>query len=75
MNFPGALKSKFTTELDFSRASGKDAMPTYRILDQEGVIVDKMRDPPDLTESELVRMYKDMITGITPRARMLRLAV
>ena len=50
-------------------------MPTYRILDQEGVIVDKMRDPPDLTESELVRMYKDMITGITPRARTLRLAV
>jgi len=37
-------------------------MPTYRILDQEGVIVDKDRQPPDISSEELVKMYKDMVT-------------
>ena len=37
-------------------------MPTYRILDQEGVIVDKDRQPPDISNEELVKMYKDMVT-------------
>lgn len=38
-------------------------MPTYRILDQDGVIVDKARDPPSIDNGELVKMYKDMLTG------------
>nr|POE49174.1 2-oxoisovalerate dehydrogenase subunit alpha, mitochondrial [Quercus suber] len=37
-------------------------MPTYRILDQEGAIVDKSSDPPDISHDELRRLYKDMVT-------------
>ena len=37
-------------------------MPTYRILDQDGVIVDKARDPPAVSDEELLKMYHDMLT-------------
>lgn len=60
--FPGAVNSKFTTTLDFERPTQKKAMPTYRILDQDGAIVDKDRDPPDISDAELLKMYKDMVT-------------
>lgn len=36
-------------------------MPTYRILDQEGVVVDQAQQPPDISNEELLRMYKDMV--------------
>ena len=62
VHFPGAVNSLFTTNLNFSRASEDDAMPTYRVLDQEGAIVDKSQQPPDITNEELLRLYKDMVT-------------
>ncbi|TKA67486.1 hypothetical protein B0A55_08599 [Friedmanniomyces simplex] len=38
-------------------------MPTYRILDQAGRIVDHARETPDTTTTpELLKMYKDMLT-------------
>ncbi|KAK5702078.1 hypothetical protein LTR97_004898 [Elasticomyces elasticus] len=60
--FPGAVNSKFTSALSFAKPSELDAMPTYRILDQDGTIVDKDREPPDVSTSELLKMYKDMVT-------------
>lgn len=61
VHFPGAVNSQFTTSLAFSSPAEKDAMPTYRIIDQEGAIVDKSRQPPDIAEEELVKMYSDMV--------------
>ncbi|KAK5695588.1 hypothetical protein LTR17_024574 [Elasticomyces elasticus] len=60
--FPGAVNSKFTSALSFAKPSELDAMPTYRILDQDGTIVDKDREPPDVSTSELLKMYRDMVT-------------
>ena len=60
--FPGAVNSKFTTTLKFAAPSEDGAMPTYRILDQDGVIVDKARDPPAVSDEELLKMYHDMLT-------------
>jgi 2-oxoisovalerate dehydrogenase E1 component alpha subunit len=37
-------------------------MPTYRIMDQSGNLVDKSRDPPDVSDEEVLKMYKDMLT-------------
>lgn len=37
-------------------------MSTYRILDQEGQIVDKERAPPDVSDEEALKIYKDMVT-------------
>jgi 2-oxoisovalerate dehydrogenase E1 component alpha subunit len=61
VQFPGAVNSQFTTGLKFSRASEDDAMPTYRILDQEGRIVDSAQQPPDISDFEALRLYKDMV--------------
>ncbi|KAK5113387.1 hypothetical protein LTR62_003487 [Meristemomyces frigidus] len=62
VHFPGAVNSKFTSSLSFSRASEDDAMPTYRILDQEGRIIDQSQAPPDISTDLLLKMYKDMVT-------------
>ncbi|KAH9810750.1 Dehydrogenase E1 component [Teratosphaeria destructans] len=62
VHFPGAVNSKFTTSLVFSKATEEDAMPTYRILDQEGVVVDKTAEAPKISKDELLKMYKDMVT-------------
>lgn len=62
VRFPGAVDSKFTTNMSFVRPSQLDAIPTYRILDQDGVIVDKDRDPPSVPDAELLKMYTDMVT-------------
>ena len=64
LHFPGAVNSKFTTDLEFARPSEKAAMPTYRILDQNGVIVDRSRDPPALPHDGLLKMYNDMLSGL-----------
>lgn len=37
-------------------------MPTYRIMDQDGAIVDKDRGEPDISNEELLKWYKDMLT-------------
>lgn len=62
MHFPGAVNSKFTTTLDYERPSEKPAMPTYRYMDQDGAIVDKNREPIDISDEEAMKMYKDMLT-------------
>ncbi|EON68116.1 2-oxoisovalerate dehydrogenase E1 component, alpha subunit [Coniosporium apollinis CBS 100218] len=62
VHFPGAVNSKFTTTLDYERPSEKPAMPTYRYMDQDGAIVDKNREPIDISDEEAIKMYKDMLT-------------
>ncbi|CAK4033548.1 related to pyruvate dehydrogenase (lipoamide) alpha chain precursor [Lecanosticta acicola] len=37
-------------------------MATYRILDQEGQIIDKERSPPDITDEEALKLYRDMVS-------------
>lgn len=62
VHFPGAVNSKFTTSLSFARATEEDAMPTYRVLNQDGAVVDKDAKAPDITDEEAIRLYKDMVT-------------
>lgn len=59
------MNSKFTNTLEFTRPEEKNAMPTYRIMDQDGVIVDKTREAPDVSEEEMIKWYKDMLTGLS----------
>lgn len=37
-------------------------MPTFRVLDQDGQIVDKNQPQADISEQELLKLYKDMVT-------------
>ena len=61
MHFPGAVNSRFTTALSFSRASEDDAMPTFRVLDQEGRVIDKSLEI-DISDEEVIRLYTDMVS-------------
>jgi 2-oxoisovalerate dehydrogenase E1 component alpha subunit len=47
--------------MNFQRASGSAAMPTYRIMDAEGKIVDNTRDPQSAPDSEIISWYKTML--------------
>lgn len=62
LQFPGAINSKFTTKLAFTCPSEKNAMPTYRVLDQDGAVSDRDGGVPDISDEEAIRLYKDMVT-------------
>ncbi|KAL2115998.1 hypothetical protein VTJ04DRAFT_10253 [Mycothermus thermophilus] len=59
--FPGAVKSVFSHDLKFEQPSTHPALPTYRAIDQHGVVVDP-NFSPDLSDEEVIKLYKDMLT-------------
>ncbi|KAF2239648.1 dehydrogenase E1 component [Viridothelium virens] len=61
LRFPGAVNSPFTNILAFVRPNEKDAMPTFRVLDQEGMVMQKNKEV-DVAQDEAIRWYKDMLT-------------
>ncbi|KAK1961252.1 dehydrogenase E1 component [Colletotrichum sublineola] len=60
VSFPGAVKSAFTSTLKFETPGDYPAVPTYRVVDQDGIVVDDAF-VPDLGEKEIIKLYKDMI--------------
>ncbi|KAJ5105708.1 hypothetical protein NUU61_003055 [Penicillium alfredii] len=62
VRFPGAVNSKFTTQMSFLKASDLPAIPTYRVMDSDGEMVDKTRPPTDVTDEEVLTWYRNMLT-------------
>ncbi|KAJ5715835.1 uncharacterized protein N7483_013016 [Penicillium malachiteum] len=62
VHFPGAINSKFTTDMTFLKASDLPAIPTYRVIDSDGELVDKTRGPPDVSDEDVLTWYKNMMT-------------
>jgi 2-oxoisovalerate dehydrogenase E1 component alpha subunit len=62
VHFPGAVNSKFVTKLTFERPAERTAMPTYRVMDSDGIIVDEGRKPSDVKPEEVITWYKNMLT-------------
>ncbi|TFA97618.1 2-oxoisovalerate dehydrogenase subunit alpha [Trichoderma ghanense] len=60
VSFPGALKSSFTSTLKFETPASYTALPTYRVVDQNGQVVDPSFSP-DITDEAVVKLYKDML--------------
>ncbi|KAL2113781.1 hypothetical protein VUR80DRAFT_2431 [Thermomyces stellatus] len=60
VSFPGAVKSAFATTLKFDTPAEHAPLPTYRVVDQHGVVVDDSFKP-DLSTEEIVKMYEDMV--------------
>ena len=60
VSFPGALKSAFTTTLKFETPESFTALPTYRVVDQHGAIVDP-EFQPDIADEQVIKLYKDML--------------
>ncbi|KAK4654924.1 hypothetical protein QC762_406250 [Podospora pseudocomata] len=61
LKFPGALTSPFSNTMKYEVPSNYPALPTYRAIDQHGVVVDPNFEP-DMTEEEVIKHYKDMLT-------------
>ena len=59
--FPGALNSKFTNVLEFTRPSATEAIPTYRVMDQYGVVIDE-ESGVNTTDEEALKLYSNMVT-------------
>ncbi|KAI5807952.1 thiamine diphosphate-binding protein [Peziza echinospora] len=60
INFPGALNSKFTSELKFKSPNDTPAITTYRLMDTDGVVIDKANEPV-VDKEKAVKMYRDMV--------------
>ncbi|KAK7742310.1 hypothetical protein SLS53_004454 [Cytospora paraplurivora] len=60
VQFPGAVKSAFTSTLQFEQPESHQAMPTYRAVDQNGIVVDPSFKP-DLSDEDVVKLYKHML--------------
>lgn len=73
VRFPGAVDSKFTSEMGFSRPSSLPAMPTYRVMDSDGVIVDTKHEPSDVSIEEVITWYKNMLTGMSFASRVVEI--
>ncbi|XP_077993548.1 2-oxoisovalerate dehydrogenase subunit alpha, mitochondrial-like [Glandiceps talaboti] len=58
--FPGA-KSGFTDELEFIRPDIYDGIPTYRVMNRDGEILNPKNDP-HLDKESVIKMYKAMTT-------------
>ncbi|RBQ94322.1 hypothetical protein VDGD_05481 [Verticillium dahliae] len=60
VSFPGAVKSAFTHTLKYETPSDYPALSTYRVVDQDGIVVDESFKP-DLSDDEVIKLYKDMV--------------
>ncbi|CAH2085061.1 unnamed protein product [Euphydryas editha] len=57
--FPGA-KAPYVTEIKFLDENSYDPIPIYRVLDNNGRVIDS-REEPNLDRETLLNMYKTMI--------------
>ncbi|KAL7770248.1 hypothetical protein CFE70_000181 [Pyrenophora teres f. teres 0-1] len=58
--FPGALNSDFTKTMEFMIPAQAQAIPTYRVMNQYGEIIDK-EVGVDTTDEEVLSLYKNMV--------------
>jgi 2-oxoisovalerate dehydrogenase E1 component alpha subunit len=58
--FPGALNSEFTDTMEFMQPSEAKAIPTYRVMNQYGDIIDKDIGV-ETTDEEALELYKNMV--------------
>ena len=64
VHFPGAVNSKFTSKMDFIRPSTLAAIPTYRVMDSHGRVLDPERAPKeDVDQEEILTWYRNMVSG------------
>jgi 2-oxoisovalerate dehydrogenase E1 component alpha subunit len=58
--FPGALNSEFTNSMEFIQPSTLKAIPTYRVMDQYGQVLDK-EIGVDTEDDEALILYRNMV--------------
>lgn len=58
-DFPGA-KAPYVTEIKFLNETSYDPIPIYRVIDNNGEIIDNRHDP-NIDRDTLLNMYKTMV--------------
>jgi 2-oxoisovalerate dehydrogenase E1 component alpha subunit len=48
--------------MNFQRPSTQAAIPTYRVMDSDGNVVDNTRDPQSAPDSDILTWYRNMLT-------------
>lgn len=65
VRFPGAVNSKFTTDMAFITPADLPHIPTYRVMDSDGELLDKSRERPvDVSDEKILTWYKNMMSGM-----------
>ncbi|RPA86252.1 hypothetical protein BJ508DRAFT_411433 [Ascobolus immersus RN42] len=60
VHFPGALNSQFTSTMSFHAPNATPSLPTYRIMDTNGEIIDTSHTPTMDAEG-MLKMYTAMV--------------
>ena len=49
--------------MDFLKPATLPPIATYRVLNSMGVMQDPTREPPDVTDEQVLEWYHNMLTG------------
>jgi 2-oxoisovalerate dehydrogenase E1 component alpha subunit len=49
--------------MSFLKASDLPAIPTYRVMDSDGELVDSSRKQPNVSDEQVLEWYKNMLSG------------
>lgn len=72
-HFPGAPQSPLTTGLHFTPPAALAPIPVYRVLDENGKVLDETGNGvSDITDEEVLIWYRNMLTGKMRRSDKIR---
>lgn len=60
VNFPGIRNTEYINSIQFNLPENIDSIPIYRVLDQNGNILDKTQEP-NFNKEFVQKMYRNMI--------------
>ncbi|KAL2845113.1 thiamine diphosphate-binding protein [Aspergillus pseudodeflectus] len=60
--FPQAMGSPRTTRMDFTSPNQVPCIPTFHVMNARGEMADKAREPPDVSDEQVLTWYKNMVT-------------
>jgi hypothetical protein len=49
--------------MEFISASPLNIIPSYHVMNSEGELQDPTRQPPDISDEDVLSWYKNMVTG------------
>jgi len=50
--------------MSFVTARDLPSIPTYRVMNSDGEMVDKTRSPPNVSDEDVLTWYKNMLQGM-----------